>query len=72
MLIIIGAIVFSLFAIVIVGCVMIRKMPRIGIAYAVLLELVVIATVLFDQPAYFGFSGIPALLMILNAKKRDI
>lgn len=64
-----GSLVFSLFAIFILYACATGKMEKYNVAYAVMLVLVVVITVMTKQPAFFGLSVVPALLMITHGRK---
>lgn len=69
-LLVMGAIVFSLFAFLFVYLVVTKKLSKAWIAAAVFLELVVIWALIEKQPAFFGFSGLLALFMLFLSWKR--
>ena len=69
-LLVIGAVVFSLFAFLFVYLVVTKKLSKAWIAAAVFLELVVIWALIDKQPAFFGFSGLLALFMLFLSWKR--
>ncbi len=69
-LLVIGAVVFSLFAFLFVYLVVTKKLSKAWIAAAVFFELVVIWALVEKQPAFFGFSGLLALFMFFVSWKR--
>ena len=69
-LLVIGAVVFSLFAFLFVYLVVTKKLSRAWIAAAVFLELIVIWALIEKQPAFFGVSGLLALFMLFLSWKR--
>ena len=69
-LLVIGAVVFSLFAFLFVYLVVTNKLSKAWIAAAVFLELIVIWALIEKQPAFFGFSGLLALFMLFLSWKR--
>lgn len=69
-LLVMGAVVFSLFAFLFVYLVVTKKLSKAWIAAAVFLELIVIWALVEKQPAFFGFSGLLALFMLFLSWKR--
>ena len=69
-LLVIGAVVFSLFAFLFVYLVVTKKLSKAWIAAAIFLELIVIWALIEKQPAFFGFSGLLALFMLFLSWKR--
>jgi len=70
LLLIIGAIIFSLFAFLVVYFALVKKLSKAWFLLAIFLELIVIFAIVEKQPAYFGFSGLAGLIMILIGKIR--
>ncbi len=70
LLLIIGSIVFSLLALVIVYLIAKQKMNKIYVVAAVYLELIVILCLMTHQPACFGLCGVIGLVPMLKRMKR--
>ena len=69
-LLIIGSIVYSLLALLIVYCVVSKKSGKGWLLLAIFIEIVVVFALMTKQPAYFGFTGICGFIPLFLRKNK--
>ncbi len=70
LLLIIGSIVFSLLALVIVYLIVLQKITKMYYVAAVYLEIIVILCLITHQPGYFGLCAVVGLVPIIKSIKK--
>ena len=70
LLLIIGSIVFSLLALVIVYLIVIQKITKMYYVGALYLEIIVILCLITHQPGYFGLCAVVGLVPIIKSIKK--
>lgn len=70
LLLIIGSIVFSLLALVIVHLIATKKIKKTYLAAAVFLESIVILCLMTHQPGYFGLCAAVGLIPIIKSIRK--